>query len=199
MTHWLLVSSHSSGALRRGSIQRGVTMLEVLITILIFSFGLLAIAGLQLSALRYQKGAWARSSAAMMASDIAERMRGNLKGAQDGAYSLSGSYTALLASPPAASGCNPRISICTAAQIAQNDISDWFNQIGQELPAGAGTLNGSVGNGFLVRVMWLDKDAVDDQGNLLSASQCGASPVTKNCCPAGTPAGIRCINTLFIP
>lgn len=180
-------------------LQCGVTMLEVLIAILIFSFGLLAIAGLQLAALRYQKEAWARSSAAAMAADIAERMRGNLQGAKNGSYGLSGSYTALRTAPPVASGCNARTGICTAAQIAQNDISDWFGQIEQELPAGAGTLGGSINNGFTVRVMWMDKDAVDAQGDLVRAPQCAASAVTQNCCPAATPAGVRCVNTVFIP
>ena len=61
--------------------QKGFTMLEVLIAIIIFSFGLLGLAGLQLVSLANNLSANSRSTATALAYDMADRMRANMQGA----------------------------------------------------------------------------------------------------------------------
>jgi type IV pilus modification protein PilV len=66
--------------------QRGVTMLEVLIAILIISVGLLGTAGLQAVGLRASIAANERTAATLLAYDAADRMRANMAGVALGAY-----------------------------------------------------------------------------------------------------------------
>jgi type IV pilus assembly protein PilV len=55
----------------------GFTMIEILITVVVVSIGLLGLAGLQMSGLRANMGSESRSIATLTANDIAERMRAN--------------------------------------------------------------------------------------------------------------------------
>lgn len=178
----------------------GISMIEVLVAIVIFAFGLLAIAGLQLAALKYQKGAWARAGSSTMATDLSERMRANIDAARVGNYQLTGSYSSLLASPPTSSGCDAKVTNCSSGDIAQNDLAEWAANLASTLPGGVGTLTGTQATGFIATVMWFDKDAVDANGMpLLSVVCASATVVTSTCCQAGTPAGVKCINASILP
>jgi len=72
----------------------GFTLLEVLIALVIFSFGLLALAALMAKGLQYNTSALHRSYASTQAYDIADRMRANRLGITAGNYdSISGAGT----------------------------------------------------------------------------------------------------------
>jgi type IV pilus assembly protein PilV len=64
----------------------GFTLLEVLIALVIFSFGLLALAALMAKGLQYNTSALHRSYASTQAYDIADRMRANRLGITAGNY-----------------------------------------------------------------------------------------------------------------
>lgn len=55
--------------------QRGVTLLEVLITVLVLSTALMALAALQTRSLQYNSSAYLRSQANIIAYDVFDRMR----------------------------------------------------------------------------------------------------------------------------
>ncbi len=55
--------------------QHGATMLEVLVSILIFSFGILGLVGMQARATQYSIDAEDRNRAALFADDLAAQMR----------------------------------------------------------------------------------------------------------------------------
>ena len=57
--------------------QQGVTLLEVLISIVVLSIGLLGYAGLQTVSLKNNTSAFQRSQATMLTYDIVDRMRAN--------------------------------------------------------------------------------------------------------------------------
>lgn len=63
--------------------QKGFTLIEILITVIVLSIGLLGLAGLQISGLRANISSEARSKASILANDIAERMRANPLGVQN--------------------------------------------------------------------------------------------------------------------
>jgi len=80
---------------KAGIRQRGATLLEALIGILIFSIGILALVGMQALAIKHMSDAKYRSDAAFFANEIIGQMwvnRGSL-----GSYAFSGS-----GAPPAA-------------------------------------------------------------------------------------------------
>lgn len=72
--------------------QRGTTLLEVLVSILIFSFGILGLVGLQARATQFSLDAEDRNRAALFADDLAAQMRlsrsVNLSEAQIDAWAL---------------------------------------------------------------------------------------------------------------
>jgi type IV pilus assembly protein PilV len=176
--------------------QRGVGMIEVMVAIVIFAFGMLGLAGLQTAALRYQKSAWLRANTAALATDIAERVRSNLEGAKDAtAYQFTSAYADAAATPPAAPSVDAA-AIPTRKQIADRDLAEWAAAAAEQLPGGAVNLAGSIGSGYVATLMWHDKDFTD------TAPVCTASDNVsgqRHCCPQAVTPGIRCLRTPFMP
>jgi type IV pilus assembly protein PilV len=54
-----------------------MTLVEVLVTLVLISVGLLGVAALQLTTLKNNQESYVRSQAAMLAADILDRMRSN--------------------------------------------------------------------------------------------------------------------------
>ncbi len=124
----------------------GFTLLEVLIALFVLSVGLLGLASLQAQALRYNHNAYLRSVATQQAYDIADRIRANAVGLQNGSYDS-------ITSDPGDPGCIT--SGCTPAQVAAFDAFEWYTALSTLLPSGTGTV---AGNGpdslFTVTVTW---------------------------------------------
>jgi len=145
------------------SSQGGATLIEVLISLLILSVGLLGMTGLQTVSLRNTQSAYLRTQASIASNDIVERIRANLQGVEANSYDANaGAATA---------ACNT-IAGCTAGQLAANDIAEWKAALAADLPAGAGTVcadatpeDGTpgtpacdgVGNLYAVKIWW-DED-----------------------------------------
>jgi len=71
----------------------GFTLIEVLITVVILSIGLLGMAGIQIQGLRGTTSSTVRSQATILANDIAERIRMNQDGMHLDGSPLNGDYT----------------------------------------------------------------------------------------------------------
>ena len=107
--------------------QRGSTLIEVLIALLVLSFGMMGMAGVQSVSLRGNQAAYFRTQATSLSMDIVERMRANLTGVGAGAYNnVAGSATA---------SCYTTAG-CTSTQMADQDINDWLAQVTALLPGG---------------------------------------------------------------
>ena len=129
--------------------QKGLSLLEVMIALAVFSFGLLALAALMTSGLKYNTSALHRSYAINQAYDMADRMRANRLALDPGYYNdLSDSGT-----DP---GCIE--SGCTPKQMAQYDTWQWNTDNERLLPDGAGTVTPRSGNSgiFTIKVAWND-------------------------------------------
>jgi len=113
--------------------QSGVTLLEVLIAILIVSFGLLGMAGLQSVGMKYNVGAAQRTAATLLANDIADRMRANMAGVN----ATPGAYDGIVGGGTPVASCLS-VAGCTPAQMAQNDIAEWNAALAAALPSGQG-------------------------------------------------------------
>lgn len=68
----------------------GSSLVEVLIALLVLSLGLLGVAGLQLTGLRNNEGAYLRSQAVLISYDLVDRMRADRERAS--AYDTGGSF-----------------------------------------------------------------------------------------------------------
>ncbi len=100
--------------------QQGSTIIEVLISVLVLSVGLLGVASMQLHGLRYNQGAYLRAQATILAYDIVDRMRANPDGVAAGYYNSIN--TSSLPTDPACISTG-----CTNQQLADHDIREWGN------------------------------------------------------------------------
>ena len=57
--------------------QRGATLIEVLVAVVVLSIGLLGLAGLQMTGLQTNHSAYLRSQATLLAYDLTDRIRAN--------------------------------------------------------------------------------------------------------------------------
>lgn len=117
--------------------QRGFSLIEVLVTVLILAIGLLGLAGLQSTALRSNHSAYLRSQATVLAYDIIDRMRANRTAALNGAYTVSWGGT------------------LTGSSMAATDIGAWKANLAALLPLGDGRVE-LAGTRFTVTVRWDD-------------------------------------------
>ena len=126
--------------------QRGVTLLEVLISVLILGVGMLGIAAMQTTALRNSQSSFERSQAVMHSYAIIDAMRANRIAALGGEYNIGMTCIA-----PA------------AGTLAQSDLRGWIVSM-QTGMGGGDTTCGSVscdGGVCTVVVQWDDSRATD--------------------------------------
>lgn len=107
--------------------QRGVSLIEVLMAVLIFSVGLIGLAGLLVMASRSNQAAYLRTQVTFLAGNMADRMRANPVGLWNGAY--DGDVKA----DDKAKACNAGAA-CTPAEVAARDRSAWAGMLSTALP-----------------------------------------------------------------
>lgn len=129
--------------------QKGFTLLEVLVAMLVLSIGLLGLAGLMASGLRNNHSAYYRTQATWLAYDVMDRMRANRANAPD--------YVVALGAGAAGGG------------IAGEDIANWKATIASILPEGDGAV--SLVSAGSVRTVTIDIQWNDSRGTGGDAAQ----------------------------
>lgn len=111
--------------------QHGSSLIEVLVAMLILSFGMLALSGMLAYAVQMPKLSAYRSTAMMQAAGHIERMRANPAGYASGAYVETMTYNTTIA--PVTACAYPA---CDAAAIATLDEFETNSGLRRELPLG---------------------------------------------------------------
>jgi type IV pilus assembly protein PilV len=168
------------------NLAHGFTLLEVLVAVLVLSFGLLGIAGLLLASVQNNSVSTQRTAATFLAQDMADRIRSNINatktktanGAAQPAFYLSGDVAANNnCFGVASTGCtNPQT-------VAARDLFVWQQQIAQSLPGGTGIVcrDRTPGDGvsaaingcgpdasdepWVVKIFWVVRDRADEAGS----------------------------------
>jgi type IV pilus assembly protein PilV len=124
---------------------RGFTLVETLVALLVLSIGLLGVAALQFTSLQNNGSAMFRSQATYLAYDIADRMRANHDRAVAKAYDI-------------AYGDEPG-----SATVAQRDLTSWKTALAATLPDGDGEIvtEGTEGE-VVIRIHWDDSKGQED-------------------------------------
>jgi len=144
----------------------GFTMIEILVTLVILSIGLLGLAGLQIGGLRANMGSEQQSKATLMADDIIERMRANPLGVEANGYAAIDSANldcGRLPSPFCSNyndGSEHAAENCTPTEMATFDA--WVWACG--MPVSSQTLPGGVVNrlsGGAATIQCVDADPAD--------------------------------------
>jgi type IV pilus assembly protein PilV len=112
--------------------QRGVTLIEALVSMLLFSMGVLALVGVQGSMVRAQTEAKVRADAAYLASEVVGKMWSDLKNVAD--------YDG-------------------ASCAGKSRCKEWQDKVAATLPNGTGTIafDGS-NNDVVVTIAWESPD-----------------------------------------
>jgi type IV pilus assembly protein PilV len=119
--------------------QRGVGLIEVLIALLVLSFGMLGMAGLQMWSLKYNQSAMQRGMAVVETHTIADAMRADRAAAMNNQFDIS-----FDTQPP------------TGNTFAQQSVRTWRESL--ETALGPGAAGDVDCNGALctIRVRWDD-------------------------------------------
>jgi len=124
--------------------QHGLSLVEILVTVLILAVGGLGIASLQLAGLKYSSGSYARTQAVILSDDMANRLKSNRAAAlnlqADGSIGDPSAYEAATFAAPGAVGQDCLTQTCDADELATYDIAQWRNEIARTLPAGRGRI-----------------------------------------------------------
>lgn len=137
--------------------QRGFSLIEVLVALLVLSIGLLGLAALQTTSLQFNTGSYHRTQATFLAYDIIDRMRANIDVVADSdgnAYDQPTSTDVTMSTD-----CDT--AICTSAQLAIYDVRKWYERAVVTLPGAAAsppTIQVITGNQVTVTISWMEQD-----------------------------------------
>jgi type IV pilus assembly protein PilV len=146
----------------------GFTLIEVMIAMVILAVGLLGLAGLQATGLRNNQSAYNRSQATQLAYDMSDRIRANPINARNFATSIYATVTPDDAEAKA--NCTAQTGACSAADMAENDLFEWNNDLATSLPSGTGTIV-ATGTVYIITVTWDDKrEGPDDEDDTADTS-----------------------------
>jgi len=153
---------------------RGFTLIEVLVSLVVLAIGLLGLAMLQTTGLRYNTNSYSRTQATYMAYDLAERMRANVPGFQAGNYDVSSSAATTIAGSssyscnlPSNNNCSCDTGTCSNAALAQYDIGQWYYNLDTLLPGAKDAANLSTpkratitraNNVATITIYWLEQN-----------------------------------------
>ena len=125
--------------------QRGFSMIEILVTLVIIAIALLGTAGLQAQAIKTSKGSEFRNQAIFLSADIVERMEANKTEAVAGTVGV------------ASTACDA--GICAGAALTAYDLANWQAAVAA-LPSGQGSITLTTpGNPatYTILVSWVDR------------------------------------------
>lgn len=136
---------HSSDSVcaRKKIYSTGFSLIEILVTMVILSFGLLGVAGLLVSGVSNAASSEAMSKASQLSADMADRIRANPAGAR----SSSSQYITTYAD-------DVPIDLST---IANQDKKVWLEALARELPQGDGKITYTTNGGDFkveIEVRW---------------------------------------------
>jgi len=145
--------------------QRGVTLVEAMIALLVISVGLLGIASLQITAMNQNASSLHHSQAVWYAYNMSDRIRANISQFNNyvGINTDTNNYNKDCMS-----------SRCLPGDMITADAADWETML-SNLPGGVGIVS-SPGNELLVTVMW------DDDGTGATGTNCGGDPAVDLTC-----------------
>ena len=110
---------------------KGFTLIEILVAVVIFSFGLLGVGGLMTISVRNNHNGYLRSQANFLAENMIDRMRANPVALWRGNYDGS--------AVPGGSVCTLANS-CEFSALALYDTEQWAQSLASTLPSGTGVI-----------------------------------------------------------
>ena len=130
----------SRSAARKGK-STGFSLVEVLVSIIVLSFGLLGMVGMQAASLQANREARLQSSAVVLARELAEMVRGNKA---VGVLAVNNPYVGTFSNPAGSTPLAPSapkyclgvgVTACAdTTEIATAELTEWLARVDAELP-----------------------------------------------------------------
>lgn len=129
---------------------KGFTLIEALVTVIVMSIGLLGVAALQNTSVKLSYDSYLRTQSALLSTDLFDRMRANLS-VDYSQLSFDSSNTSL--------DCSEAAANCTALEMATYDAATWRGRVEEVFGADSGftidvTDTGSEGIDFTITFTW---------------------------------------------
>jgi type IV pilus assembly protein PilV len=166
--------------------QRGVSLIEVLIALVVVAVGVLGLAKMQALAVSNTQASGSRGLIALQAASLAATMHSN-KGywqvtssnppcqASSCTWSGSSASSSNIGTVTAASSCQAVASNCSSSQMAYIDVNAWSAQMNQNVPTYSATVNCDAATSTLptqcsIELTWLEKQNIGSDQALNSQS-----------------------------
>lgn len=130
------------------STQRGFTLVETMVAMVVLSIGLLGVAKLVTGAVHANDSGYMRGQATQLAYEILDQMRANRSAALS--YTGAGAAADCISAP------------CAPTVLAGLDMLNWNTRVAATLPGGTGTVTPTAGAGgtvAVIQVSWDDSEA----------------------------------------
>ena len=131
----------------------GFTLLEVMVAMVIFSVGMLGLAGIQALALQNNNTAYMRTIAMQQSYNMADLLRLS----KDFNEVIDSNYnpitTAIGSDPSKDCIADDLTTNCSTSELAEFDIFHWKTRMAEALPAGRGTVT-KTGDVYEIIIMW---------------------------------------------
>lgn len=163
--------------------QQGATLIEVLISLLLITIGLLGIAATQITSLKMTLSSYQRSQATVLANDIADRLRANIKEVEKPTTKyISAMPNGVDHGTDCVNYTDALSNTCSTEKMAEQDVFDWAQRLSSELngegvicrdnspndgTGTASTLCDGLAASPLVIKIWWDDDRDSTTDNLL--------------------------------
>jgi len=164
--------------IRRSQHQRGVTLIESMVALVVAALGVLGIVGVQMRTLNDTRAGVSRGYAIHLIEDLAERVQNN----PDALNNLE-AYTA--ESPTPSTDCTT--AACDPAALATFDTKEWQDNVSAALPNGKAIVFIPNGGGRQLGVLigWREK-IYSQSGKDLSADTANLNAELAKIIPTGT-------------
>jgi type IV pilus assembly protein PilV len=148
---------------------KGFSLVEVLVALLVLSIGLLGLAALQTTSLKYNTDSYTRTQATILAYDIIDRMRLNSAGVSAGNYDAatnSAAATKISAyegckSSATGCKCDDNAANCDTSKMAAFDLGKWYERLAATLPEASlnpATISRTSSNMVTITIRWKERD-----------------------------------------
>ena len=135
--------------------QAGISLVEILVTVLILTVGSLGIASLQLAGLKYSSGSFARTQITILSDDIVNRLKANRNFAlnrnvgpgavldEEGnlpAFNAGSPYEIAAFTGEMVFDGDCLTVVCDDADLASFDLATWIGEVARTVPSGEGRI-----------------------------------------------------------
>lgn len=135
--------------------QKGYAFIEVMMALLVASFGMLGAASVLLMGGRSATSSYAMQTGGQLAAEMADRMRANIAQAKLNSYTIAMGASVSM-------GANCGTVSCSPSDLAVYDKAQWLASLRSKLPAGRGSVTTATsGNNLTVTIVveWDDNAA----------------------------------------